>query len=46
MNKTLIYGHKSFFKKFYNDYSNQLNFYLYKNRYNKKIIYLKKFILF
>ncbi len=37
MNKTLIYGHKSFISKnFINDYSNQLNFYLYKDRYNKK----------
>ena len=37
MNKTLIYGHKSFISKnFLNDYSNQLNFYLYKDRYNKK----------
>jgi len=37
MNKTLVYGHKSFISKnFQNDYSNQLDFYLYKNRYNKK----------
>lgn len=49
MNKTLIYGHKSFISKnFLNDYSNQLNFYLYKNRYNKKRsnIFEKKILSF
>ncbi len=37
MNKTLIYGYKSFISKnFLIDYSNQLNFYLYKDRYKKR----------